>query len=53
MTFSLIVVDKGLEPKLHDLALPMGENKTLNLKDITSLKLLQDIMLLISISRFM
>jgi hypothetical protein len=29
---------KGLEPKLHDLALSMGENKTLNLKDKTSLK---------------
>jgi hypothetical protein len=24
---------KGLKPKLHDLALSMGENKTLNLKD--------------------
>jgi hypothetical protein len=33
---------KGLEPKLHDLALSMGENKILNLKDITSLKFLQD-----------
>jgi hypothetical protein len=43
---------KGLEPKMHDLALSMGENKTLNLKDITSLKLLQDVMLLISISSF-
>jgi hypothetical protein len=45
---------KGLEPKLHDLALSMGENKTLNLKDITLLKLFQDtcIMLLISISNF-
>jgi hypothetical protein len=27
-----------LKPKLHDLALSMGENKTLNLKDKTSLK---------------
>jgi hypothetical protein len=43
---------KGLEPKSHDLALSMGDNKTLNLKDITSLKHLQDIMLLISISSF-
>jgi hypothetical protein len=45
-------VNKGLEPKLHDLALSMGKNKTLNLKDVTSLKLLKDIMLLISISSF-
>jgi hypothetical protein len=30
----------------------MGENKTLNLKGITSPKLLQDIMLLISISSY-
>jgi hypothetical protein len=30
---------KGLEPKLHDLALSMGENKTLNSKDKTFLKL--------------
>jgi hypothetical protein len=29
---------KGLKSKLHDLALSMGENKTLNLKDKTSLK---------------
>jgi hypothetical protein len=43
---------KGLEPKLHDLALSMGENKTLNLKDVTLLKGLQDIMLSISISNF-
>jgi hypothetical protein len=43
---------KGLKPKLPDLAQSMGENKTLNLKDITSLTRLQDIMLLISISSF-
>jgi hypothetical protein len=43
------VSDKGLEPNFHDLALSMDENKILNLKDITSLKLLQDILLLISI----
>jgi hypothetical protein len=30
---------KGLKPKMHDLALSVGENKTLNLKDKTSLKL--------------
>jgi hypothetical protein len=46
------VYHKGLEPKLHDLALSMAENKTLNLKDITLLKHLQDTMLLISISIF-
>jgi hypothetical protein len=43
---------KGLEPKLHDLALSMGENKTLNFKDVTLLKPLQDTMLSISISSF-
>jgi hypothetical protein len=43
---------KGPEPKLHDLALPMGENKTLNLKVVTSIKRLQDIMLSTSISNF-
>jgi hypothetical protein len=37
---------------LHDLALLIGENKTLNLKHITSLKLLQDIMLSITKSIF-
>jgi hypothetical protein len=47
-----LLIDKGLEPKLHDLALPMGENKTLNSKDVTALKLLQDIMLSKSISSF-
>jgi hypothetical protein len=30
---------KGLKPKLHGLALSMGENKTFNLKVKTSLKL--------------
>jgi hypothetical protein len=30
-----MVYIKGLEPILHYLALSMGENKTLNLKDIT------------------
>jgi hypothetical protein len=40
-----------LEPKLHYLALSTGENKTLNLKDATSIRLLQD-MLSIFISRF-
>jgi hypothetical protein len=30
---------KVLEQKLHDIAFSMGENKTLNLKDKTSLKL--------------
>jgi hypothetical protein len=43
---------KGLESKLLDLALSTGKNKTFNLKDITSLKLFQDIMLLIFISSF-
>jgi hypothetical protein len=43
---------KGLEPKLHDMALSMGENKTLNLKVVTLLKYLQDIMLSTSISNF-
>jgi hypothetical protein len=43
---------KGLEPKLRYLALSMGENKALNLKDITLLKLSQDIVLLISTSSF-
>jgi hypothetical protein len=43
---------KGLEPKLLDLALSMGENKTLNVKVVTSLKRLQDIMLSTSISNF-
>jgi hypothetical protein len=38
---------KGLKPKLHDFTLSIGDNKTLNLKYITSLKLLQDIMLFI------
>jgi hypothetical protein len=33
-------INKGLEPKLHDLALSMGDNKTLKLKDKTLLKLL-------------
>jgi hypothetical protein len=33
------VTAKGLEPKLHDLALSMGESKTLNLKNKTLLKL--------------
>jgi hypothetical protein len=51
-TTSGISRDTGLKPKFHDLVLSMGENKTLNLKDIPSLKLLQDIMLLISISSF-
>jgi hypothetical protein len=37
---------KGLEPKSHDLTLSMGENKTLNLKDITSLRLLLDTILM-------
>jgi hypothetical protein len=37
---------------LQDLALSIGENKTLHLKDITLLKGLQDIILLISISSF-
>jgi hypothetical protein len=36
---------KVLKPQLHDLALSMVENKTLNLKGITLLKLLQNIML--------
>jgi hypothetical protein len=43
---------KGLEPKLHDLALSLGENKTLNFKDTTSRTLFQDFLLLISISSF-
>jgi hypothetical protein len=47
------VEPKGVEPKLHSLALSVGENKTLNLKDTTSLKHLQNIVLLISISSFM
>jgi hypothetical protein len=33
---------------MHDLALSVIENKTLNLKDITLLKHLQDVMLSIS-----
>jgi hypothetical protein len=48
----MIVNYKGLEPKLLCLALSMGENKTLNSKDITLLKLLQDIMLLILYIKF-
>jgi hypothetical protein len=32
-------VCKGLKPKLHDFALPLGENKTLNLNDKTLFKL--------------
>jgi hypothetical protein len=43
---------KRTRVKMHGLALSMHENKTLNLKDITLLKLLQDIMLLISILSF-
>jgi hypothetical protein len=43
-------VFKGLEPRLHDLVLSIGENKILSLKGIASLKLLQDIVLMISIS---
>jgi hypothetical protein len=39
-------------PKLHDLALSKDENKTSNLNDIPSLKVLLDIILLISISSF-
>jgi hypothetical protein len=40
-------------PKLHDLTLSVGENKTFGLKkNITSLKLSKDIMLLKSISSF-
>jgi hypothetical protein len=47
---SLNVSKKGLKPKLRDLALSMGENKTLNLKDKTLLRLfsLPDTMLSIS-----
>jgi hypothetical protein len=32
---------KGLKPKLHDLTPSMGENKSLNLKDKTSVKLFE------------
>jgi hypothetical protein len=42
----------GLKPKLHDLALSIAENGILNLKNITLHKLLQDIMLFISIPNF-
>jgi hypothetical protein len=34
-------MEKGLKPKLYDLALSMGENKTLNLKDKILLKLFE------------
>jgi predicted DNA-binding protein len=34
---------KELKPKLHNLAMSMGEKKTLNLKGMISVKLLQDI----------
>ena len=46
------IESKGLEPKLHDLALSMGENETLYVKIVTLLKRLQDIMLSTSISYF-
>jgi hypothetical protein len=52
MLSRIVNYNKGLEPMLHYLALSMGENKTLNLKDITSLKHLQDIVILIFISSF-
>jgi hypothetical protein len=45
-----VYAKKGLEPKVHDLALSIYENETLNFKDIPLFRLLLDIILLISIS---
>jgi hypothetical protein len=47
-----IFLFKGLKTKLHNLNISIGDIKTLNLKDITSLKRLQDIILSISKKKF-